>query len=159
MRAVLLGGVAFVALAAVSPVEAADATAASCDPYKNYSCLDAYLGNDIWSRLVNYYKLEWGRDGPPGDPKAPPGRRSYWPATPQTVPPQPFTEWPYGGTTTLGVTRPNSVDSPLMVALAKTSLGEFMAEHSVQVYGWANGGFNISTNHASNLGGNNPAAY
>jgi hypothetical protein len=157
MRAVLLGGVAVAALAAISPVNAADASAVSCDPYKNYSCLDAYLGDDIWSRLVNYYKLEWGRDGPPNDPKAPPSRRRYWPGTPETVPPQPFTEWPYGGTTTLGVTRPNSADSPLMVALAKTEVGEFMADHNVQVYGWVNGGFNIST--SKNQGGNNPAAY
>src|ERR1700688_3929400 len=100
MKAVLLGGVAVLALAAFSPVEAADAKAV-CDPYKNYSCLDAYLGNDIWTRLVNYYKLEWGQPGPPAVPKAPPGRRAGWPTTPATVPPMPFSEWPYGGSTTI----------------------------------------------------------
>src|SRR5580700_4543209 len=159
MRTVLLGGVAAVALAAVgvSPVKAADATV--CDPYKNYSCLDAYLGSDIWTRLVNYYKLEWGQAGPPSDPKALPGRRSYWPGTPQTVPPMPFTEWPHGAVQPIGVTRTGSIDSPLMVAIAKTDVGEFMAEHGLQVYGWFNGGFNFSTNHSANFGGNAPAAY
>ena len=47
----------------------------ACDPYKNYSCLDAYLGEDFWTRLINYYRLEWGKEGPPSDPKAPPSRR------------------------------------------------------------------------------------
>jgi hypothetical protein len=155
MKAVLLGGVAVLALAAASPAKAADAKA--CDPYKNYNCLDDYLGQDIWTRLVNYYKLEWGQSGPPADPKAPPGRRSYWPVTPETVPPMPFTEWPYGGVTVMGVSRPNAVDSPLMVALAKTDVGEFLADHNLQVYGWVEPGFNISTNHTFN--GNAPAAY
>src|ERR1700681_1289770 len=106
MKAVLLGGVAVVALAAVSPVKAADYKAVACDPYKNYGCFDAYLGEDIWTRLVNYYKLEWGQAGPPADPKAPPGRRAYWPGTPQTTPPMPFTEWPHGATQSIGVTTP-----------------------------------------------------
>ncbi|MEI9924549.1 MAG: hypothetical protein WDN50_14355 [Bradyrhizobium sp.] len=69
------------------------------DPYKNYACLDAYLGASFMERFVNYYRLEWGHDAAPADPKAPPGRRDYWPATPQSIPPYPFTEWPYGGST------------------------------------------------------------
>ncbi|MGP0089657.1 MAG: outer membrane beta-barrel protein [Xanthobacteraceae bacterium] len=157
MKAVLLGGVAILALAAVGPARAADAKAAVCDPYKNYNCLDAYLGQDIWTRLVNYYKLEWGQAGPPADPKALPGRRAYWPVTPGTVPPLPFTEWPYGGSTVLGVSRTGAVDSPLMVALAKTDVGEFLNDHGLQVYGWFDAGFNISSNRTFN--GNSPAAY
>ena len=88
------------------------------DPYKNYACLDPYLGTDFFSRFINYYRLEWGHEAAPADPKAPPSRRRdrSWPATPQSTPPMPFTEWPYGGTTNLGVTRPSSVDSPLMAA-------------------------------------------
>ena len=54
-------------------------------PYKNYDCLDAYLGDGFFERLVNYYRLEWGHDGPPADPKAPPSRRAGWPDAPQTV--------------------------------------------------------------------------
>jgi hypothetical protein len=80
-----------------------------------------------WRRSPSH-ALEWGHAVAPSDPNAPPSRRpdSVWPATPQSTPPMPFTEWPYGGTTTIGVTRPNSVDSPLMVALANTQLGAGM---------------------------------
>jgi hypothetical protein len=127
-------------------------------PYKNYDCLDAYLGDGFFERMVNYYKLEWGHEGPPADPKAPPSRRAGWPDAPQTTPPYPFTEWPYGGATSIGVTRPSSADSPLMVALANTSLGKAMDAAHVQVYGWVNGGGNISTNTVK-PGGNWPAAY
>jgi putative OmpL-like beta-barrel porin-2 len=130
----------------------------ACDPYANYSCLDAYLGDDVVGRLFNYYRLEWGHDTAPADPKAPTGRRAEWPATPENLPPMPFTEWPYGGTTNLGVTRPNSVDSPLMAAIAHTTPGEWMADNHIQIYGWVNGGGNLSTNSVK-PGGNNPAAY
>ena len=84
-----------------------------CDPYVNYNCLDAYLGDDVVTRFLRYYQLEWGKAAAPSDPKAPPSRRSdaVWPATPQPTPPMPFTEWPYGGSEAIGVTRPNSVDS------------------------------------------------
>jgi hypothetical protein len=128
------------------------------DPYKNYSCLDAYLGADIGERLVNYYKLELGRSGPPTDPNAPAGRIADWPATPETVPPMPFTEWPYGGTNPIGVTRPAGTDSPLMVAIANTSIGKFMSDWHLQLYGWVDPGFNISSN-TQKPGGNAPIAY
>jgi hypothetical protein len=133
---------------------------ANCDPYVKYSCLDAYLGDDFVTRLYRYYALEWGHDGPPSDPKAPPSRRSdaVWAVTPQSTPPMPFTEWPYGGTTAIGVTRPNSVDSPLMVALGNTQLGNAMNAAHVQVYGWVAGGGNLSSNTVK-PGGNQPAGY
>ncbi len=128
-------------------------------PYKKYECLDAYLGDDFLSRLVNYYRLEWGHDAAPADPKAPPSRRAGWgDSSPATIPPYPFTEWPYGGATAIGVTRPSSVDSPLMVALGNTDLGKTMNDAHIQVYGWVNGGGNISTNKVT-PGGNWPAAY
>jgi hypothetical protein len=127
-------------------------------PYKDYSCLDAYLGDGFFERLINYYRLEMGHEGPPADPNAPPGRRAGWPEAPATTPPFPFTEWPYGGSTNLGVSRTSSVDSPLMVALANTGVGKWMNETGIQVYGWVNGGGNISTN-TSRPAGNNPAAY
>jgi hypothetical protein len=129
-----------------------------CDPYVNYKCMDAYLGQDPWTRFINYYKLEWGRDAPPADPSAPPSRRSYWPTTPQSTPPYPFTEWPYGGTQNLGVTRPNSADSPLMMAIANTPVGKWMADGNMQIYGWVNAGCNISTN-GTRPGGNFPISY
>ena len=121
MKKLLLAGVSLAATATVDGAYAGDTlppmNQTSCDPYKNYACLDRYLGDDFITRFINYYRLEWGRDSAPSDPKAPPSRRDYFPPTPQTIPPIPFTEWPYGGTTYLGVTRPNSVDSPLMAAL------------------------------------------
>jgi len=154
-------------IAAAGAAQAADASSRSkaaidCKapdaPYKNYDCLDAYLGDGFFERMVNYYKLEWGHEGPPADPKAPPARRAGWPDAPATVPPFPFTEWPYGGATSIGVTRPSSADSPLMVALANTSFGKTMNDNNMQIYGWINGGGNISTN-TTKPGGNWPAAY
>jgi hypothetical protein len=127
-------------------------------PYKDYSCLDTYLGTGFFERLVNYYRLEWGHEGPPSDPNAPPGRRAGWADAPASTPPFPFTEWPYGGSTNLGVSRTGSVDSPLMVAMANTDAGKWLNETGIQIYGWGNGGGNISTN-TSHSAGNNPAAY
>jgi hypothetical protein len=131
-----------------------------CDPYVNYNCLDAYLGDDFVTRFYRYYQLEWGKAVAPSDPKAPPGRRSdaVWPPTPQSSPPMPFTEWPYGGTVNIGVTTPNSIDSPLMVALGNTQLGHTMNDAHVQVYGWVEPGANISTNTVK-PNGNAPAGY
>jgi hypothetical protein len=163
----VMSSVAFAAIATAGSAQAADAmykkaTPVVCtkdsDPYKNYECLDAYLGEDFFSRFFNYYRLEWGRDAAPTDPKAPPSTRDGWPKTPQTIPPYPFTEWPYGGSTTIGVTRPSSVDSPLMVALGNTSLGKAMNDAHIQVYGWVNAGANLSTNTVR-PGGNWPISY
>jgi Putative beta-barrel porin-2, OmpL-like. bbp2 len=165
MKRFLLAGVSLATIGMLSGAIAADATppvkADACinggDPYKNYSCLDAYLGTDFMSRLFEYYRLEWGHDAAPADPKAPPSRRADWPATPQSTPPYPFTEWPYGGSTNLGVTRPNSVDSPLMAALSNTAAGQALSDNHIQIYGWVNAGGNVSTNTVR--GGNAPAAY
>jgi hypothetical protein len=44
-----------------------------------------------------------------------------------------------------------------MVSLAKTDVGDFMANNNIQMYGWINAGFNFSTD--KNFNGNNPAAY
>ncbi len=44
-----------------------------------------------------------------------------------------------------------------MAALGNTTAGEWMSENHIQVYGWINGGGNLSTN--SVRGGNAPAAY
>ncbi len=136
---------------------APSAPAAAPDPSYTVAELDK-LGDTFFTRLVNYYKLEWGHDGAPVDPKAPEGRRAYFPPAPVSQPPYPFTEYSYGGTTSLGVNRPNSVDSPLMVALGNTSVGKWMGDNNIQAYGWVNAGFNVSNESAKN-GGNWPAAY
>jgi Putative beta-barrel porin-2, OmpL-like. bbp2 len=148
------------ALAADAPAGGAAATCTRIvDPYTNYACLEPWLGMTYWERLVNYYRLEWGHDAAPVDPKAPPSRRpeSEVPPTPQSIPPYPFTEWPYGGTTNLGVTRPSSVDSPLMAALGNTTAGQWMNDNHIQIYGWLDPGGNLSTSTVK--GGNAPAAY
>jgi Putative beta-barrel porin-2, OmpL-like. bbp2 len=164
MKKLLLAGVSLAAIAASGAAQAGDdAAKGKCpyggDPYKNYSCLDAYLGDDFISRLTNYYRLERGHEAAPSDPKAPPSRRpeTEVPPTPQSTPPMPFTEWPYGGTTNLGVTRPNSIDSPLMAALGNTAPGRWLNDAHIQIYGWIDPGGNLSTNTVR--GGNAPAAY
>ncbi|HMA49405.1 MAG TPA: outer membrane beta-barrel protein [Magnetospirillaceae bacterium] len=134
------------------------ASAAECDPYKDYSCLDSYLGDGVLERLANYYKLEWGHGTAPSDPNAPAARRENWPGTPETTPPMPYAEWPTGALTSIGVSRPNSADSPLMVAIANTSVGQWMADNHLQVYGWVNPGANLSSN-SNRPGGNAPIAY
>jgi hypothetical protein len=157
---VVVAALASSSASAADMVLKAPAAAGNCDPYANYRCLDAYLGDDFVTRLCRYYALEQGHDGPPTDPKALPSRRSeaIWPATPESTPPMPFTEWPYGGTTTIGVTRPGSVDSPLMVALGNTQLGAALNASHIQIYGWVEPGANISTNTVK-PGGNMPAGY
>jgi hypothetical protein len=159
MKKFLLAGVSLAAIASSGSAQAADPCPYGGDPYKNYSCLDPYLGSDFLSRFINYYRLEWGHESAPSDPKAPPSRRpeSEVPPTPQSTPPMPFTEWPYGGSTNLGVTRPSSVDSPLMAALSNTAAGQWLNDNHIQIYGWVDPGGNLSTNTVR--GGNSPAAY
>jgi hypothetical protein len=157
------GGAAFTPAPVPStPPPGAPKPAPNCgdkpDPYKNFACLDAYLGTGVAERFLNYYKLEWGQSSAPSDPNAPPSRIATWPATPETTPPMPFTEWPYGGTTPIGVTRPGSIDSPLMVAIANTGVGQFLSDNHFQIYGWVDPGFNVSSN-TRQPGGNAPIAY
>jgi Putative beta-barrel porin-2, OmpL-like. bbp2 len=163
MKRILLAGVSLAAIGLSGVAQAADPEKGACpyggDPYKNYNCLDTYLGTDFLSRFINYYRLEWGHEAAPSDPKAPPSRRpeTQVPPTPQSTPPMPFTEWPYGGTTNLGVTRPSSIDSPLMNAISNTPFGQWLNDAHIQVYGWIDPGGNLSTNTVR--GGNAPAAY
>jgi Putative beta-barrel porin-2, OmpL-like. bbp2 len=132
----------------------------TCDPYVDFKCLDTYLGNDPATRFFRYYQLEWGHATAPADPNAPASSRpdSVVPPTPQTTPPMPFTEWPYGGTQNIGKTLPSSIDSPFMVAIANTQLGKAMNDAHIQVYGWLDPAGNISTNTVRPAG-NLPISY
>ena len=56
------------------------------------------------------------------------------------------------------MTRPNSVDSPLMAAMSNTAAGKALNDAHIQIYGWVNFGGNVSTNTVK-PGGNSPAAY
>src|ERR1700755_3071062 len=79
----------------------------------------------------------------------------------------PFTGWAYcapasvgarrPGATSIGVTRPNSIDSPLMSALGNTAAGQALNDSHIQIYGWINAGGNLSNNTVR--GGHAPAAY
>src|SRR6516162_9622979 len=48
--------------------------------------------------------------------------------------------------------------SPLMAALSNTDFGKSLNDAHIRIYGWLNGGGNISTNTVK-PGGNWPAAY
>jgi hypothetical protein len=109
--------------------------------------------------LFNAYADEWNRL-PPDEPNGPPTRRTaeHIAPAPQTSPPYPFTDWPFGGTEVIGGATPNSIDSPLMKALiGGTPFGKPLEDAHVQVYGWVAVGANVSTAHG--FGGNNPASY
>jgi hypothetical protein len=138
----------------------AAAAAGTCDPYVDYKCLDAYLGDDPATRFIRYYQLEWGHATAPADPHAPASSRadSAVPPTPQSIPPMPFSEWPYGGTQNIGKTIPNAVDSPLMVAIANTQTGKWLSDNHIQIYGWLDPAGNISSNNVR-PGGNFPISY
>jgi hypothetical protein len=138
----------------------AAAAAGTCDPYVDYKCLDAYLGDDPATRFIRYYQLEWGHATAPVDPHAPAASRpdSVVPPTPQGSPPMPFAEWPYGGTQNIGKTIPNAIDSPLMVSIANTQLGKWMGDNHIQVYGWLAPAGNISSSNVR-PGGNFPTSY
>jgi hypothetical protein len=136
-----------------APATATPAAATATNPYAN-------LGTNPLVRLWNYERLELGKSSAPVDPTAPPAPpsvRDGWPAPPQTNPPMPFVDWPYGGTTSLGDNRNSSIDSPLMVAIANTAVGKAMKDAGIQMYGWVDYGGNIST--SKNKYGNAPAGY
>jgi hypothetical protein len=118
-----------------------------------------HLGSNPWVRFWNYERLELGADSAPVDPTATPlpATRPGWPTVPETTPPMPFTDWPYGGTTSLGDNHTASIDSPLMVATANTGFGKALAASGIQAYGWVDVGGNISSSKLAS--GNAPAAY
>ena len=91
--------------------------------------MDKAIGANPLSRFVNYYFAEWGQSSAPTDPNAPPATRAGWPVVPQTTPPMPFTDWPYGGTTLIGDNHTASIDSPLMVAVEHTGVGPVSYTH------------------------------
>ncbi len=120
------------------------------------------FGPNVFTRLYHNYADEFGKDAPVADPNAPPGRRpvSQMPAAPESSPPYPFTDWPFGGASTIGATTPNSVDTPLQSALFPTSTasGKFLSDNHIQIYGWVDVSANVST-AKTGYAGNNPAAY
>ncbi len=132
------------------------APAPAADPY-SVTAVDKAIGDNPLVRFWNYQKIELGHATPPTDPSAPPSARTGWPTVPQSSPPMPFTDWPYGGTTLIGDNRTASVDSPLMVAIEHTGVGKELNTLGIQAYGWIDYGGNISSSKLKY--GNAPAAY
>jgi Putative beta-barrel porin-2, OmpL-like. bbp2 len=139
-----------------APSHAVDADAAVQSTY-TVDAVNAEIGSNPVERFIKYYGAEWGQAGPPADPNAPASTKPGWTAPPQSAPPMPFTDWPYGASTLLGNNRTASVDSPLMTAIAPTGLGKAMASAGIQAYGWVDVGGNVST--SSHKFGNAPAGY
>jgi hypothetical protein len=107
----------------------------------------------FFSRFVKAYINDWKGTTVNGPD---PARRGS--PAPVDGPPFPFSDWPYGGSPVIGA--PWTQSSPLMQALWDGPHGEAWKKSGVQIYGWLNGGFNISTS-GTKLGhyGNAPAAY
>ena len=135
---------------------AVDADAAMPSTY-TVDAVNAAIGSNPIERFIKYYGAEWSQAAAPVDPKAPASTKEGWTPPPESAPPMPFTDWPYGASTLIGNNRTASVDSPLMVAIAPTGLGQAMASAGVQAYGWVDVGGNLST--SSRKFGNAPAAY
>jgi len=110
--------------------------------------------------FIKSYIDEWGKP-PKADPNAPPSRwpTSQLPPQPETTPPYPFTEWPFGGASAIGATLPNTQGGALMKALAPTDFGKWLKDNHIEIYGWINGGGNVSTATTPFKNANFPVAY
>lgn len=102
-------------------------------------------------RFFNAYRDDW-KQTPATDP---PAKRRGYPA-PVDGPPFPFSDWPYGGSVTIGA--PWTQSSPLMQAIWSGPDGDAWKRSGVQIYGWLNAGCNVSTSNKSRYG-NFPEAY
>lgn len=104
----------------------------------------------FFHRFFKAYSDDWfGKSAESPEP----ARRGY--PAPVSSPPFPFSDWPYGGSPTIGV--PDTNVGPLMTALYTDEKGKWWENSRIQLYGWVNGGFNVSTSDKHY--GNAPAAY
>jgi hypothetical protein len=88
---------------------------------------------------------------------APTRRPAPFPQAPLASPPWPWADWPFGGTPMLGGATPNSSGNNLMKALHGTSFGNFLNDNNIEIWGWINGGMNLSTSQGKK--GNLPIGY
>jgi len=96
------------------------------------------------ARLADAYQEDW-RPTQPAEPD--PTRRGY--PAPLDSPPFPSSDYSVGGTPVIGA--PDTQTYPLMQAINEN-------RSRIKVYGWINGGFNVSTSNKGD-GANSPAAY
>jgi len=106
---------------------------------------------NFWKRLAHAYSDDW-HDRAIGGPD--PAFRGY--PAPESNPPYPFTVWPYGGAPVMG--QPNTMLPPLMTALDNGPHGEKWLNSKIQIYGWVDTGFNVSSSNKPGFS-NAPAAY
>ena len=101
---------------------------------------------NFFKRLAAAYMGDWHPD--PNAPVTPaPKRRGY--DGPLDSPPFPSSDYSVGGTPTIGA--PDTQTYTLMQALNNN-------RSRIKVYGWLNGGFNVSTSNKGD-GANSPASY
>jgi hypothetical protein len=107
----------------------------------------------FFHRFFGAYANDWKGTATSGPS---PARR--WTPAPVEGPPYPFSDWPYGGSPVIGV--PWTQSAPLMQSLWSGPHGEDWKKSGVQIYGWLDAGFNVSTS-SKKYGrfGNAPAAY
>lgn len=111
----------------------------------------APTGRSFASRLFKAYHDDWFTEPTPG-PDAP--HRGY--PAPVDGPPFPFSDWPYGGSPVIGAAWTQS--APLMQAIWSGPHGDAWKKSGVQIYGWFNGGFNVSSSDKPGYA-NLPTAY
>ncbi len=101
----------------------------------------------FFTRFGEAYKSDWAPAPVDGPQPTAPERRGY--PAPLDSPPFPSSDWSVGGTPTIGA--PDSQTYPLMQAINEN-------KGRIKVYGWLNGGFNVSTSNKGD-GANAPASY
>ena len=102
-------------------------------------------------RLIKAYADDWKGTTTSGPD---PPRRGY--PAPVDGPPFPFSDWPYGGSPVIGASWTQS--SPLMQAIWSGPNGDAWKKSAIQIYGWLNGGFNVSSSDKPGYS-TLPAAY
>jgi hypothetical protein len=107
----------------------------------------------FWQRLAKAYADDWHPSPAAANAPDPPYRG--YPA-PVSNPPYPFAVWPIGGTVWIGY--PNATSYPLTTALQTGPHGDWWKKANVQVYGWVDVGFNISSSTKGPYA-NAPAGY
>ena len=107
----------------------------------------------FFTRLFQFYADDWkGADASSSTP-APKFRGD---PAPVDGPPYPFSVWPYGGSVVIG--QPWTQAGPLMSAIWGGSHGDWWKKNGIQIYGWLNGGANVSTSKGGGYS-NFPEAY
>jgi hypothetical protein len=155
---VLLGPLGFGQATVVDPTAGAPPTAtAGNDGVGIAASAPSKASGNLFERFAKAYADDW-RSAPnavatsSSDAAAPAFR-----STPSPVdgPPFPFSDWPYGGSVV--ITKTWTQSAPLMEAIWSGD-HEGWKNSGVQIYGWLNAGFNVSTSDKPGYA-NLPAAY